>query len=130
MDITLYAELAGIDGEDDFLPLGRVPVQWVEKRIMGSGGHEGSYADLYGSEWIGVLRRELAGNCLGLGIGDLDAGILQASGPRALTQRASRIAFRGGFDGIHYRSKYGHDVQNWVLFEPFKLNRGRSGEIH
>jgi hypothetical protein len=30
--------------------------------------------------------------------------------------------FQRGFDGIHYRSKYGHDIWNWALFEPFKLS--------
>jgi len=129
VDITLYAELAAIEGQDDFVPLGQVPIQWVEKRILGFAGHEGRYADLYGSDWIGALRRELAGDCVALGLSDLDAAILQASAPRALTQRASRIAFRSGFDGVHYRSKYGHDVQNWALFEPFKLNPDKSEEI-
>ena len=71
-----------------------------------------------------MLRRELAANCLALGLNDLDAAVLQASAPRRLTQRASRIAFQSGFDGIHYRSRYGHDVQNWALFEPFKLIPG------
>lgn len=129
MDITLYAELAEIDGQDDFVPLGEVPVQWVEKRILGFAAHEGRYADLYGSDWIGALRRELAGDCVALGLNDLNAAILQASAPRALTQRASRMAFRSGFDGVHYRSKYGHDIHNWALFEPFKLNPGKSEEI-
>jgi hypothetical protein len=122
VDLTLYAELTQIDGEDDFVPLGQVPHEWTEKRMMGSAEHEGSYADLYGSEWVGLLREELAADCLVLGTTDLDAAVLQGSAPRTLSQRASRIAFGRGFDGIHYRSKYGHDIQNWALFEPFKLS--------
>jgi hypothetical protein len=125
VDIKLYAELGEIAGEDDFVPRGVVPPEWAEKRMIGAAEHEGSYADLYGSEWIGILRRELAPDCLALRLNDLDAAILQASAPRRLTQRASRIAFQAGFDGIHYRSRYGHDVQNWALFEPFKLNPGQ-----
>jgi hypothetical protein len=120
----LYAELGEIAGEDDFVPLGVIPAQWAEKRMIGAAEHEGSHADLYGSEWIGILRRELAADCLALGVNDLDA-VLQASAPRRLTQRASRIAFQAGFNGIHYRSRYGHDVENWALFEPFKLSPGR-----
>jgi hypothetical protein len=58
-----------------------------------------------------------------LGIRELDASILERSAPRALTQRASRLVFRRRFDGIlHYHSKYGHDIWNWALFEPFKLS--------
>jgi hypothetical protein len=33
----------------------------------------------------------------------------------------SRIVFNGGFAGIYYRSKYGHDTENWALFEPFQI---------
>ena len=32
-----------------------------------------------------------------------------------------RIVFNGGFAGIYYRSKYGHDIENWALFEPFQI---------
>jgi hypothetical protein len=122
VDLTLYAELSMIEGEDDYVPLGHVPVSWAEPRILGSAEHGGSYADLYASEWIGLLRQELAGDCLELGIRELDASILQRSAPRALTQRASRLVFQHGFDGIHYHSKYGHAIWNWALFEPFKLS--------
>jgi hypothetical protein len=117
----LYAELAEIAGVDDFFPAGRVPRQWAQTRVIGSATHYGAYADMYGSEWIGMLRRELAADCIQFGIADLDAGILQQSASRPLTQRASRVAFNRGFDGIHYRSRYGHDVSNWALFEPFKI---------
>jgi hypothetical protein len=120
-DLTLYADLAGIEGPDDFIPAGRLPASWATARAMGSAEHEGQYADLYSSEWIGVLRQELAADCLKLGIAELDASALQSSTPRLLTQRASRLAFGRGFDGVHYRSKYGHDIVNWALFEPFKL---------
>ena len=58
--------------------------------------------------WIGLLRRDLAADCLELGITELDASVLQGSTARALTQRASRLVFRNAFDGIYYRSKFGH----------------------
>jgi hypothetical protein len=119
-DLTLYAELHAIEGEDDFIPLGHVPSAWAAPRILGEAEHHGTYADLYGSEWIGV-RRELAVDCLRLGIKDIDAAILGRSAPRILTQCASRVTFRRGFDGIHYRSRYGHEIGNWALFEPAKL---------
>ena len=121
VDLTLFAELAEIDGEDDFFPAGQVPQQWAQTRVIGSATHYGTYADMYGSDWIGILRRELAAECIQFRIEDLDASVLQHAAPRSLTQRASRVAFNRGFDGIHYRSRYGHDVRNWALFEPFKI---------
>jgi hypothetical protein len=27
-----------------------------------------------------------------------------------------------GLAGIYYRSKYGHDIENWALFEPFQID--------
>lgn len=104
------------------MPLGHVPVAWTETRLLGSAEHQGRYADLYGSEWVGLLRRELAAQCVALGIGELDAAALQLSAPRRLTQIASRRAYQLGFDGIMYRSRFGHDIENWALFEPFKIN--------
>ena len=35
VDSKLLAELAEIEGEDDYCPLGEVPLEWIEKRIMG-----------------------------------------------------------------------------------------------
>ncbi len=75
--------------------------------------HRGSYAELYGSEWIGLLRQELAADCMEFHVTELDASAPQGSTPRALTQRASRLVFRRGLDGIHYHLKYGHDRWNW-----------------
>jgi hypothetical protein len=30
---------------------------------------------------------------------------------------------------IYYRSKYGHDIENWALFEPFQINVKNSESI-
>jgi hypothetical protein len=122
IDLTLYAELAEIEGEDDFVPLGKVPLAWAETRLIGSADHDGRYADLYRSDWVGFFRRELAADCVALGISELDAAALHRSAPRRLTQLASRIVFHRGFDGVFYRSRFGHDIQNWALFEPFKIS--------
>ncbi|MGC2366494.1 MAG: hypothetical protein WA555_15905 [Candidatus Sulfotelmatobacter sp.] len=53
---------------------------------------------------------------------EFDASVLQQTAPRILTQSVSRIVFNGGLAGIYYRSKYGHDIENWALFEPFQIN--------
>jgi hypothetical protein len=55
------------------------------------------------------------------GVEEFDASVLQQTAPRILTQFVSRIVFNGGFAGIYYRSKYGHDIENWALFEPFQI---------
>lgn len=56
-----------------------------------------------------------------VGVEEFDASVLQQTAPRILTQFVSRIVFNGGFAGIYYRSKYGHDIENWALFEPFQI---------
>ncbi len=121
VDVKLLAELAEIEGDDDYFPLGEVPLEWAEKRVMGVGTAGGEYADICSGEWIGRLRNLLAAHLVKFGLDDLDASVLQQTAPRMLTQLASRIVFNDGFAGIYYRSKYGHDVENWALFEPFQI---------
>ncbi len=128
-DLTLLAELAEIEGADDFVPPGSVPLDWATQRTMGTASIEGRYADIYAGEWIAYLRRELASHALSLGLDDIDASTLQSARPRALTQQASLIAFREGFEGIVYRSRYGHSLENWALFEPFPLRETTSSAI-
>jgi hypothetical protein len=128
-DLSLLVELEAIEGENDFAPSGEVPLEWAPARLIGAAKTQGAFADVYGAEWIARLRRELAGDALQLDVSDVDAAALQQTAPRRLTQRVSRIAYDGGFQGIRYRSKYGHDIENWALFEPFQLERGRDEEI-
>jgi hypothetical protein len=89
--------------------------------MLGSATKHGSYADIYGGEWIAILRRDLAADCAKRGIAELNAGVLEQPGLRELTQRASRLVYHGAFDGIRYFSRYGHHICNWALFEPFKI---------
>jgi hypothetical protein len=122
VDPKLLAELAEIEGEDDYCPLGEVPLEWVERRVMGVATARGEYADICSSEWISRLRIVLAGHLGKFGLNDLDASALQMTVPRNVTQLVSRIVFSNSLAGIYYRSKYGHDVENWALFEPFQIN--------
>ena len=128
-DLSLLAELSEIEGEDDFPRLGKVPPEWAENRVIGSAYSYGSYADVYSSDWIGILREGLAVFCIALGIPELDAAALQQPTSRPLTQRVSRVVFDGGFDGIHYRSRFGHDIRNWAMFEPFKIDPQQTAPI-
>jgi hypothetical protein len=121
VDPKLLAQLSQIEGEDDYCPLGEVPVEWVEKRIMGFATTDKEYADVCSSEWISRLRKWLAVHLEKFALDEFDASVLQQTAPRTLTQSVSRIVFNDGFAGIYYRSKYGHDIENWALFEPFQI---------
>ena len=118
-DLSLLLELEGISGGNDFFPLGTVPLEWLDERLIGSAGVEGSFADIYASGWISELRHRLAADCLALGFPDLDLAALQNAQPRRLTHLASRVVFRKGLVGVYYPSRYGHDLENWAIFEPF-----------
>jgi hypothetical protein len=120
-DLTLIAELNEIDGDDDYNPVGTVPLAWLKSRVIGSGHIEGRYAEIGVSHWIGLLRNRLARACLQMGVADLDAAALYQSAPRRLTQMVSREVYARAFDGIVYRSKYGVDLENWAVFEPFQV---------
>lgn len=122
-DVSLLAELNEIEGENDFLPLGTVPREWCEERLLGFAHADGDYGDIYASGWIVLLRHRLAGEWVRLGVSDLDASVLQQHAPRRITQLASLEARRRNFDGIYYRSRYGHDLENWALFEPFRISQ-------
>jgi hypothetical protein len=128
-DLTLLEELKEIEGDDDFLPIGEVPLNWCEIRVIGTASAEGNYADIYSAEWIALLRRKLVSDCLRLGLRDLDASALQNSSPRTLTQLVSRIVYDMGLAGVYYRSRYGHDLENWALFEPCRIHRMKSRRV-
>lgn len=102
--------------------------RWVLCRAIGA----------IGASWVRLRSREpmpisiapdgwatyvktLASDCVALGIEDLDDSVLQRGEPRRLTQLASLKVNEAGLDGIYYRSRYGHDLENWALFEPFKI---------
>ena len=68
------------------------------------------------------LRQVLAADCIALGLEDLDDSVLQQGEPRRLTQLASLKVNEAGLDGIYYRSRYGHDLENWAFFEPFEIS--------
>lgn len=125
-DLTLLSELDAIQGENDFVPLGTVPKEWCEHRLLGKAEAHGEYAELYSSAWIAHLRVKLADECLRLGLQELDASVIQSASPRRITQLASRQAYEAGCAGIRYLSRYGQDLENWAIFEPFPIRPGES----
>jgi len=129
LDIALFAELHEIAGEDDFVPPGIVPREWLNDRRLGSANGHGTFADIGAAEWISKLRHGLAGLLISLGVPDFDASVLQRSAPRILTQRVSEFVYSEGFDGIRYLSKYGNDIENWALFEPAELTAANQRDV-
>ena len=99
------------------LLLGHIPPEWCDARLIGTCTAQGSYADIYAADWVGHLRQTLASECLRLGLEDLDVAILQQGKPCRLTQLSSLEVYKTGLNGIYYRSRYEHDLENWALFE-------------
>ena len=97
--------------------------------MMGVATADGEYADICSSEWISHLRTALAGYLEKFGVDELDASVLQMTAPRSLTQSVSRVVFSRRLAGIYYRSKYGHDLENWALFEPFQIKIENSDSV-
>ena len=125
-DLLLLAELSAIEGDDDFLALGSLPREWLAVRVMGKANIDGVFADIYAASWVSHLRKTLAAEALRLGVKDIDLSTLENAEPRRLTQLASRQAYRLNFSGIFYRSRFGHSLENWAIFEPFPLENAVS----
>jgi hypothetical protein len=121
VDMLAAAELANIAGEDDFYPRGKVPADYLSTRTMGIARVQAECADLCTSEWIAKLRVKLLPHATEFQLTDIDASVLQRSSPRQLTQLISRLVYDSGATGIRYLSKFGHDLENWALFEPVAI---------
>ncbi len=120
VDVGLRAALAEIMGPDDHVPLGVVPREWRHGRVIGAANTAGVFAAIGTAESLAILRGALAATVVGHGLDDLDAAAIRLSLPRAFTQAVSRYVYDlGRFDGVCYRSKYGDDIENWAVFEPF-----------
>ena len=118
VDVDMIADLAMMENsEDDFTPFGAVRRDWVKERAIGSADVHGEYADIYALGWVARLRTVLASTALKLGMKDIDLSTLESAEPRILTQKAGREAYAQGFDGVYYHSRYGHQIENWAIFE-------------
>ena len=127
VDVSFVADLALMENsEDDFTAFGTVRKAWLKGRCIGSANVEGVYADIYALGWVSHLRTALAGVAVKLGMKDFDLSSLEPAEPRLLTQQAGRIAFKLGFAGVFYHSRYGHSIENWAIFEPFRIANRKS----
>lgn len=103
VDIHVAAELNEIvsDGKDSeypqLLPVGVVPREWLETRLMGTARHDGAFVDLGHGDSLAHLRTALADRVLHYGLDDLDAGAIRRA-PRPFTQEISRYVFEHGRD--------------------------------
>ena len=127
--LELLQELKQIKGDDDFFPIGSVPEEWCSERLMGTAQIPAECADIYAAKWIAYLRRKLFDDCLLLGLKELDASVLQSAAPRRITQLASRKVFEAAFPGIYYRSRHGHNFENWAFFEPVSIRSSRFDSV-
>jgi hypothetical protein len=114
--------LSAVRGSTDHIPTGVVPRQWLESAFVGEALVHGEFADIYGADWISRLRNPLAGIVRAHGYQDLDASVLQQARHRAITQAASKEVRLAGMNGVYYRSRLGHDFENWASFEPFSID--------
>ncbi len=125
--LEVLAELRDIAGPDDFLTFN--PEDWIANRRIGTATARGVFADIYANAWVSLLRQELAALALELGIHEIDASTLQANEPRRLTQAASLRVRTRGLNGVYYRSRFGHSMENWALFEPWDFDAHEPEEI-
>ena len=131
VDVSFVADLALMEnGEDDFTAFGTVRRAWFKGRCIGTANVEGEFADIYALGWVSHLRTALAGVAVKLGMKDFDLSSLEPAEPRLLTQQAGRIAFKLGLAGVFYHSRYGHSIENWAIFEPFRIANRKSKRVN
>jgi hypothetical protein len=132
-DLELLAGLANIRDNDrtapKTLPAGRLPEGWRLRMLLGKGLTDGAKEPLVAvgrAQSLATLRHAMASVAEGLGITEIDAGVIRVDYSTEflqLTQAASRFFYglksRGvpRFSGIYYLSQYADDVANCAIFE-------------
>jgi hypothetical protein len=105
-------------------PAGVVDPAWFAVRRAGQATLHGTYCDVTQSKTISTLRPDFIRDARKAGLDDFDASALQNSQPRELTQQVGRAIYRmsdsegnPSFDGIHFRSRHGNELELWAIFE-------------
>lgn len=122
-DLELIADLRAIEGSDDFLLAGVVPLSWLETRVVGSARLHGRFANVGDAESLATFRQALVSRAIHHNVAELDAAAIRLSAPRAFTQEISRFVYEwrdveGSFAGLRYLSRLGDEFENWAIFEP------------
>jgi hypothetical protein len=79
---------------------------------------------MYCAEWLSYLRRYSEPGLMARRLEatqDFDLALL-GSQDRRLTQQVATVVYQLGYDGIHYQSWHGSNLDNWALFQPFELD--------
>jgi len=131
----IMAELREIDhAEEDQPAFGTVPGSWLSGRRMGRATATGKRcADIYRSEWLSHLRRELESDLSSTVVSQniqLDLSDLMSKNRRVSQRASTRIHAVADFGGVYYQSRHGRDLFNWALFEPFELDGCSSSKLH
>lgn len=107
------------------LPAGTVPAKWLDMRRLGTARCTAAYADVGHTRSLAYLREALAPAVIRHKIGELDAAAIRSRAPRRFTQELSRHVYEcamedgaRAFQGIHYLSRLGDDIENWAICEP------------
>jgi hypothetical protein len=130
VDPVMASQMDGIieDEADNALhataPAGVVDPAWFSVRRAGRAILHGRYCDVTQSSTISTLRPDFIKDAREAGLDDFDASALQNSRPRELTQQVGRAIYRmsqpdgiPAFDGIHFRSRHGNELELWAIFE-------------
>lgn len=128
--LQVMADLKLIAEDDDHFPLGKVPQEWLDSRLLGKATVTGKFLDVAASESISSLRIELADLWRSHGLEEFDLSQLTQSVNRGITQGISQFAMASGFHGVYYRSRFGVDILNWAAFEPVRLRRLVDKPVH
>jgi hypothetical protein len=118
----------------DHTPPAIIPASWLDRRRIGRASVPGKrFADIYSSQWLSYLRSQLEPELFNRALAKLsepefDLALLMSK-RRWLTQRAATLVYRLGYDGIYYQSRYGSDLLNFAIFEPFQLEDCKGSAI-
>lgn len=99
-------------------------MSWLRGRVVGEATVTARSARVGHSRSLAFLRRELAALVVRHRLEDLDGSAIRIRAPRAFTQHVSRFVYEctsqdgaAQFDGIHYLSRFGDDLENIAVFE-------------
>lgn len=127
-DPMVVAGLEDIVADDEDAPAsprpGQVPVSWSRGRVVGRASVSARCVQVGHSRSLACLRRALSRLVVRYQLEDLDAATIRLRAPRAFTQHVSRFVYEctddngtAEFDGLHYLSRFGDDLENVALFE-------------
>lgn len=121
--VALYGALATSDADGAFetVPMGQVPAEWLDRRLVGTANTSGRVVAVGSAEVLAWLRPRVAGLLIAHRIADLDGAAIR-SADRSLTQALSRWLYMlrdpdGVLDGVEFESRHGNRLVLWGLFE-------------